>query len=83
MVNETVLLDSLVALTVTCKQMYIMLGAVGSECAALRETVRGLDPTFDEVLEKKREATSMSATSAEIGKMLDDAILKLKDDLIR
>jgi len=34
---------------------YVMFSAALNEIAALRETVRGLDPTFSEVLEDRRK----------------------------
>ena len=59
------------------------MGVVGSELAALRETVRALDPAFEDVLEKKRQATSLAEGTRETTRLLDDAILKLKADLIQ
>jgi hypothetical protein len=55
MINESALKDALLALAEQNKTQYIMLSSVLNEVAALRETVRGLDPTFSEVLEDRRK----------------------------
>lgn len=55
MVNEMALRDALMALTNNCKTNYVMLSSVLAEIAAVRETVRGLDPTFDDVLARKQK----------------------------
>jgi hypothetical protein len=54
MINEEALRDALLALAEQHKTNYLMLSALMNEIAALRETVRGLDPTFTEVLEDRR-----------------------------
>jgi len=81
MINESVLLDCLVALTNSCKAQFVMIAAVGDEVSALRESVRGLDPTFDEVLASKRESQLGQAARTTV-RLLDDAIVRLKSDLI-
>ena len=83
MVNEQVLLESLVALTETSKAQIVMIAGIGSEVAALRETVRALDPTFDDVLAKKREENSFLETARQAVRLLDDAVMRLKADLIQ
>lgn len=55
---------------------------MSSELVALRETVRGLDPTFGEVLDNKREKSPDEAVLQSL-RLLDEAIQKLKADLIR
>jgi hypothetical protein len=55
MINEPALKDALLALAEQNKTQYVMLSTVLNEVAALRETVRGLDPTFSEVLEDRRK----------------------------
>jgi hypothetical protein len=81
MINEAVLLDSMVALTELCKAQCIMISGLGRQVAALRDTVRSLDPTFDEVFEKKYENLRDEALQR-ASLMLDPAILKLRNDLI-
>jgi hypothetical protein len=82
MVNESLLLESLVGLHQRTKELYVMILACGSELAALRDTVRALDPTFDGVLAKKRQDRSVLEDARQQAKLLDDAILRLKIGLI-
>jgi len=41
---------------------YLMISSLGAEVIALRETIRGLDPTFAEVLAQKRARTKTAKT---------------------
>lgn len=82
MVNETVLLESLVALTNVCKAQMVMFSGMSREVAALRDTVRSLDPTFDEVFESKYGNLPDEA-ARQVTQLLDAAILQLKSDLIQ
>jgi len=59
-----------------------MLSAIADEVAALRETVRSLDPAFDEVLASNRESQSSQAAQ-QVVHLLDEAIQKLKTELIQ
>jgi len=61
MINESALRETLISLADLCKTQYATLSLVMDEVAALRETVRGLDPTFSEVLEKQRKGQSSDA----------------------
>ncbi len=54
MVNESALKEVLIALFEDSRTNFIMAASLTNEIAALREAVRGLDPTFREVLEAKR-----------------------------
>jgi hypothetical protein len=54
MINENALRDVLLALAEQQKNQYIIYSAVLNELAALRETVKSLDPTFSDVIEQKR-----------------------------
>jgi len=54
LINEASLKDVLLALATQSKTQYVMLSSILNELAALRETVRDLDPIFGEVLEQKR-----------------------------
>jgi hypothetical protein len=54
LVNETALRDTLLSIVTDARTKYIMLSSTLNKLAALRETVRGLDPTFRDVMEQKR-----------------------------
>jgi hypothetical protein len=82
MINEALLLDTLVGLTENTRVVFGSVYAIKSELVALRETVRGLDPTFGEVLDAKREKHPDEALLQSI-RLLDQAIQKLKTDLIQ
>ena len=58
MVNESALRDALLAFNEDAKSQYIMLSSILAELEALRETVRGLDPTFGDVMEQKRRESA-------------------------
>jgi hypothetical protein len=58
MVNESALRDALLAFNEDAKSQYIMLSSILAELDALRETVRGLDPTFADVMEQKRRESA-------------------------
>lgn len=47
--------EVLCALAMECKSQYLMLAAILNELAALRETVRALDPTFSDVLTERQK----------------------------
>lgn len=55
MIDETELRRSLIAYANIAKTLTEMLGSAITEISALRETVRGLDPTFEETFEIKRQ----------------------------
>lgn len=55
MVDESLLRDTLVQLAIGVKKNYLMLSATLDELAAVRETVRGLDPTFSDVLQERQQ----------------------------
>ena len=57
MINETALRETLVVLAMQLKENHIAIFSVLGELASLREAVRGLDPTFEEVIEKTRKET--------------------------
>jgi cation transport regulator ChaC len=77
-INETALKDALLALAEQCKTQYLGLSIVIDEIAALREAVRGLDPTFSEVLaQKRKEAASDDIRRAAI-RQFDEIIERLR-----
>ena len=57
MINETALRETLVVLAMQLKENHIAIFSALGELASLREAVRGLDPTFEEVIEKTRKET--------------------------
>jgi hypothetical protein len=65
MIKETALRDALMAAINSSRSNYIMIAAMLNELAAVRETVRGLDPTFADVLAQK-QAESAAATAQEV-----------------
>jgi hypothetical protein len=58
MINETNLRQTLVTLATLLKQQHTAMSSGLAELASLREAVRGLDPTFGEVIEKTRKETA-------------------------
>jgi len=77
-INELALKDALLACVEQNKLCYVMLSAAIDELAALRETVRGLDPTFSEVLEQKRAENSTAQERIAVLRMLNETIQRLK-----
>jgi hypothetical protein len=55
MINESALRDALLSLLTWRRTQYLVFSAALNELASLRETVRGLDPTFADVIEQKRK----------------------------
>jgi hypothetical protein len=58
--NETLLKRVVVCLADENRRQYLMISAVLNELAALRETVRVLDPAFAEILDVKRKDAGSS-----------------------
>jgi hypothetical protein len=69
--------DALLALVEDGKSHYISISAIMAEVDALRETVRGLDPTFSDVMEQKRRA------SVEKTAPIVQAVIAHYDEIIR
>jgi len=82
MINENALRDALVALATQCKTQQDLLSHVMDEVAALRETVRGLDPTFSDVLDVQRKNQSNVAIRRIANQLIDDLIRRLKDEVV-
>jgi hypothetical protein len=77
MINENALRDALLALATDGRSNYVMISSVLNELAAIREIVRGLDPTFAHILDQKRqEAGQSDAESA-------SAVIARYDEIIR
>jgi len=77
MINENALRDALLALATDGRSNYVMISSVLNELAAVREIVRGLDPTSSDALDQKRqEAAQSDAESAR-------AVIARYDEIIR
>jgi hypothetical protein len=83
MVNEPVLLDTLLSLLQHTRNQLLFNVASSSELVALRNSVRGLDPTFDEVLKQKQSEIPSLENAREIIAPIDEAIARLKVELLR
>jgi hypothetical protein len=46
MIDESALKDTLLSMATDNRMAYVMMSSLLNEVASLRETVRGLDPTF-------------------------------------
>ena len=55
MINEDALRDTLVAFTNVAKAQIELVVSAMAEITAVRESIRGLDPTFDETFAQKRQ----------------------------
>ena len=78
MINENALRDALLALAEQNKLQYVMASAILDEVAALRETVRGLDPTFDDVLAQKKQEHSTAQEQVTVLRLLNEIIRRLE-----
>lgn len=65
MINEANLRDTLLSLATENKTNYIMLSSILNELVALRETVRGLDPTFGNVMKDQQDKAAGNAPDIE------------------
>jgi hypothetical protein len=81
MINEDSLRDVLIALAQMNRQLYQLVYASMNEIASVRETVRGLDPTFADVLEQRQKeyASRTREVSATSIALTDSLIQRLKD----
>ena len=81
MIDEATLRDVLVLFAEMHKRHYEIVYAVMNELSSVRDTVRGLDPTFADVLEEKRKDYAEGTLPAR-QKSLDacnEIIQRLKD----
>ena len=78
MIDESLLRDTLILLATEQKKQYLMLSAILDELVAVRESIRGLDPTFSDVLaERQRQmALELDASVAAQVRILDELISK-------
>lgn len=84
MINESALKDALLALAQQTKTQYLMTSAILNELAAVRETVRGLDPTFADVLATKQKQSQEETNEVVLTtiRLLDQIIERLKAGVI-
>jgi hypothetical protein len=83
-IKESALRQTLLVLTDVAKGQYELIVSSMIELAALRETVRGLDPTFADVLATKREQALQNALpiTPELVARLDELTRILKSEEI-
>jgi hypothetical protein len=84
MIDESHLRDVLTALTMETRSAFVMSNEILNELTALRETVRGLDPTFADVIEQKRkeaEARGAVEVAGVLGR-IDELIESLKNGYV-
>jgi len=83
-INESALKDALLALAQQTKTQYLMTSAILNELAAVRETVRGLDPTFADVLATKQKQSQEETNEVVLTtiRLLDQIIERLKAGVI-
>jgi hypothetical protein len=84
MINESELQETLIILVAFCKKTFDFSLQTLNELAAVRESVRGLDPTFSDVLSGHRKyyTESERATADQILEDYDDLSRRLRDHLI-
>jgi len=77
MINENALRDALLALAQDGKSHYLMFSEMLTEVAALRDSVRGLDPTFQDVLDQRRRERSAENVA------IVNAVIRGYDEIIQ
>jgi len=77
-INQADLRDTLIALARDGKMHTEMLWKIMDEVHALRATVPDLDPTFDEVLKRKRKERANPAKLAAVIAIYDDITAELR-----
>lgn len=84
MINESALRDTLLAFATENRVNQIVMTSILNELVALRETVRGLDPTFADVLEDRRKKAEQSGAeiAASVLAGYDRIIQQLKDGYV-
>jgi len=84
MINERNLKEALITLAEIMKTQMEMTASAMTELAAVRETVRALDPTFDDNLLAKRQQALAATLPAFAGSVdtLNFLVEKLKTDVI-
>lgn len=84
MINEANLRDVLTGLLMETRSAFVMSASILNELTALRETVRGLDPTFADVIEQKRNEAEARGAVEVVGVLArtDELIERLKNGYV-
>lgn len=84
MINEDSLRASLINLAKMNRSLYELVFSTMNELSSVRETVRGLDPTFADVLEQRRQdhAKRTREVFAQSYALCDHLIQKLEDGAV-
>jgi hypothetical protein len=80
MSKETALQQVLIVLANTCKTSALQIASLECEVGALRDTVRGLDPTFPEIFEnhKKENENLVSRAIPDVNLLFDEIVRAVK-----
>jgi hypothetical protein len=78
-IHDENLKQTLIGLTTHCRSLYENVSLLLEEVAALRDTVRGLDPTFDEVFAKRKSDISAAEIRRAGLRQYDEIIRQLKE----
>jgi hypothetical protein len=81
-INETALRDTLIILAENVKKHHEILSLAMDEIAALRETVRALDPTFDDVFRNRKADLSSVEFRRQSAEIYDGLIRLLKSGAV-
>jgi hypothetical protein len=84
MINDDALRETLIALAEQQEMHYKLHTAIIQELAALRDTVKALDPTFWETLQANRRLREQEnlETVAAVSRGLEETIRRLKAGLV-
>jgi hypothetical protein len=81
MINETNLRHILVTIVTLMKGQHTAIASGLAELASLREAVRGLDPTFGEVIERTRKETAQKISGDMQSHLQEyDSLIQLLND---
>ena len=84
MINENALRDVLVNLAEINRNQYVLLVDLGCEIAALKQTIRALDPTFSETFERRKKEATQATTQSKDSSLarFDRLIQQMRDGLV-
>jgi hypothetical protein len=82
MINEAKLRETLIILAENLKTQHDTLSHAMDEIAALRETVRGLDPTFDDVFRNRKADLSSAELRQQAAELFDRLIQLLRSGVV-
>jgi hypothetical protein len=83
-INENALREVLVNLAETNRNLYVLLVDLGCEVAAMKETIRALDPTFSETFDRRIKEAAQAVAQRKDSSLarFDGLIQKMKDGLV-